>query len=90
VYGSMFDSVKKRQCFVSKHFDSGHKCEGRHTAHHVVPVSRGGTDHDGLLPTCDWYHGPRHGLPGRTHSDVLADLGTTAQALVELGRSYVI
>lgn len=61
VYGELWEQVRRLPCFW-KRVDPTHACgigvsQSRPiSAHHMVPVSRGGKDADGLLPVCGLVH----------------------------------
>ncbi len=85
-YGSAWERVRRLPCFWLRVYP-GHRCgighTGGHTAHHYVPVGRGGRDQDGLLPLCGMMHSSAHGAGPFTlpmmEATVLNVLGKTME-----------
>lgn len=86
-YGPVWERVRGLPCFWLR-VDPVHVCglgsTGGHTAHHQVPVSRGGCDAGGLLPCCGAVHDRLHGL-GRARGPDGVRAEVAAQVLKALG-----
>ena len=86
-YGPVWERVRQLPCFwlrVESRHDCGLGVTGGHTAHHQVPVSRGGRDAGGLLPCCGAVHDRLHGL-GRARGTGGVRAEVAAQVLQALG-----